>query len=326
MERLLPRHMQIIYLINALHLDAQRDGAGTTTTRFLSSISLIDENHGRRVRMGHLAFVGSHQVNGVSALHTELMRKTVFRDLQRALSRPHRQQDQRHHVPPLALSRPIPDLTELIVDAIGDRALDGRPDALKALAPFADDASLRERFAAVRRDQQGRARARSSPSDSASALDPDAMFDVQVKRIHEYKRQLLNLLETVALYNAIRAEPDARLGAAGQDLRRQGGRELPPGQADHQARQRRRRVVNRDPTVRGLLKVVFLPNYNVSLAEIDHARRRPVRADLDRRHGGLRHRQHEAGAQRRADRSARSTAPMSRSAIGSATTTSSSSA
>ena len=99
------------------------------------------------------------------------------------------------------------------------------------------------------------------------ALDPDALFDVQIKRIHEYKRQLLNILETIALYNAIRANPTRDFDAAGEDFRRQGGGELHPGQADHQAGIDVARVVNSDPTVRGLLKVVFLPNYNVSLAE-----------------------------------------------------------
>ena len=91
---------------------------------------------------------------------------------------------------------------------------------------------------------------------------------MQIKRIHEYKRQLLNILETIALYDAIRAQPTRRLGAAGEDLRRQGGGELPPGQADHQAANDVGRASSTAiPTVRGLLKVVFLPNYNVSLAE-----------------------------------------------------------
>ena len=93
------------------------------------------------------------------------------------------------------------------------------------------------------------------------------MFDVQIKRIHEYKRQLLNILETIALYNAIRAQPDARLVAAGEDLRRQGGGELPQAKLIIKLANDVARVVNNDPTVRGLLKVVFLPNYNVSLAE-----------------------------------------------------------
>ena len=106
LERMLPRHLQIIYRINAQHLDAQR-AAGRDDGGFLTAVSLIDESGGRRVRMGHLAFVGSHRVNGVSALHTELMRQTVFRDLHCVLSGPDRQQDQRHHVPALAAIRPI---------------------------------------------------------------------------------------------------------------------------------------------------------------------------------------------------------------------------
>jgi starch phosphorylase len=107
LEHLLPRHMQIIYLINALHLDAQRN-AGHDNDAFLASISMIEENHSRRVRMGHLAFLGSRKVNGVSALHTELMRKTGVPRPQRNLSGPHRQQDQRHLVPALALPGEIP--------------------------------------------------------------------------------------------------------------------------------------------------------------------------------------------------------------------------
>ena len=131
MERLLPRHMQIIYQINRLHLDAvcalpRRDGPP------LAALSLIDDNAGRRVRMSTLAFLGSHKVNGVSALHTELMRQTVFRELHAHVSRAHRQQDQRHHVPPLAV-RGEPRLTSLLAEVIGERVLD---DAI-ALDDFA---------------------------------------------------------------------------------------------------------------------------------------------------------------------------------------------
>ena len=134
--------------------------------------------------------------------------------------------------------------------------------------PLADDAAFRERFAAVRRANKVRARAARRRARSASSVDPDALFDVQIKRIHEYKRQLLNILETIALYNAIRAQPDARLGAAGQDLRRQGGgRATSRPSSSSSSINDVARVVNNDPAVRGLLKVVFLPNYNVSLAE-----------------------------------------------------------
>ena len=107
MERLLPRHMQIIYLHQRDRISTARGGAACVDPVLLASLSLIDEQAGRRVRMGNLAFIGSHKINGVSALHTDLMRKTVFHDLQRALSRPHRQQDQRHHLPPLAASSAI---------------------------------------------------------------------------------------------------------------------------------------------------------------------------------------------------------------------------
>ncbi len=108
-ERLLPRHMQIIYLLNALHLDhAARVAPGDL--RLLSSVSLIDEAHGRRVRMGHLAFLGSHRINGVSALHTRLLRETVFADMDRLYPGAHRQQDQWHHLPPLAAAVRNPGL------------------------------------------------------------------------------------------------------------------------------------------------------------------------------------------------------------------------
>ena len=152
------------------------------------------------------------------------------------------------------------------LDACGDRALYDA-DALKGFAAYANDAAMHERVAAARRANKV-ALARVVADRLGLQIDPNAMFDVQIKRIHEYKRQLLNILETVALYNAIRANPTHRFRPARQDLRRQGGGELSPGQTDHQARHRRRaRSSIRDPTVRGLLKVVFLPNYNVSLAE-----------------------------------------------------------
>ena len=101
MERLLPRHMQIIYLLNARHLEHVRSQPGADD-RLLASTSLIEERHGRRVRMGHLAFLGSHAINGVSALHTQLIKQSIFQDLDRHLWRPHPEQDQRHHLPPLA--------------------------------------------------------------------------------------------------------------------------------------------------------------------------------------------------------------------------------
>ena len=263
MERLLPRHMQIIYLINWLHLEqlAERAAAARGT---IAAVSLIDETQGKRVRMGHLAFLGSHKVNGVSALHTELMRKTVFRDLNALY--PDRIVNKTNGITFRRwLHQANPRLTALLVEALGDAILDD-PDALGALE-LAGDRRPAERVLARRSAGQQGGLADLIAERSGISVDPDALFDVQIKRIHEYKRQLLNILETIALYQAIKAEPDAGLGAAGEDLRRQGGGELSPGEAHHQARQRRGRVVNADPIVRDRLKVVFLPNYNVSLAE-----------------------------------------------------------
>ena len=263
MERLLPRHMQIIYLINARHLDRQR-AEGRTDPGLLSSISLIEEDHGRRVRMGYLAFVGSRRVNGVSALHTELMRQTVFRDLHSIY--PDRIVNKTNGVSFRRwLFQANPELIELIVSAVGPRVLDDS-SRLEALAPLADDAAFRERFAAVRRRNKV-ALARIVAEKVGIAIDPDALYDVQVKRIHEYKRQLLNILHTIALFDAIRAQPTlpwvprvkifAGKAAAGYHRAK-----LIIKLANDVAH-----VINSDPVVRGRLKVVFLPNYNVSLAE-----------------------------------------------------------
>ena len=186
--------------------------------------------------MGHLAFVGSHAVNGVSALHTGLLRQTVFRDLDALY--PGRISNKTNGITFRRwLHRANPGLTRLLVDALGERVLRDA-EALADLAPHADDARLPGRFAAQRRERK-EALARIMAERSGVAIDPDALFDVQVKRIHEYKRQLLNILHAVALYDAIRAEPGAGLGAEGQDPGRQGGAELSPGQADHPPRARR---------------------------------------------------------------------------------------
>jgi starch phosphorylase len=264
LERMLPRHLQIIFGINARHLDALR-AAGRRGGEFVASVSLIEENGSRRVRMGPLAFVGSHCVNGVSALHTELMRQTVFRDLHsihpdRIVNRTNGITFRRW------LYQANPALTAAIVDAIGPAVLDDA-GALAALAPLAGDAALRERLVAVRRANKV-ALARVVADRVGVSLDPDALFDVQVKRIHEYKRQLLNILETIALYDAIRADP------AHDWVPRV---KIFAGKAAAGYRQAKliiklindvAQTINRDPAVRGLLRVVFLPNYNVSLAEM----------------------------------------------------------
>ncbi|HXA22937.1 MAG TPA: glycogen/starch/alpha-glucan phosphorylase [Acetobacteraceae bacterium] len=262
MERLLPRHMQIIYEINKLHLDSL---AGSRKPEMPhSEVSVIDEGGDRRVRMGTLAFLGSHNVNGVSELHTELMRRTVFQSLHQLY--PDRIVNKTNGITFRRwLFTANPHLTALLRDAIGPEVMDN-PMALERLVPLADDPALHDRLIAARRTNKA-ALGRLVAERLEIAIDPDALIDVHIKRIHEYKRQLLNILEAVALYNAMRDQP---------------GRDWVPrvkifaGRAAASYRRAKliiklihdvADVVNDDPAVRGLLKVVFLPDYNVSLAE-----------------------------------------------------------
>ena len=263
MERLLPRHMQIIYMINARHLaevNANHPGDGG----LMSRVSIIDEQRGRRVRMSHLAFLGSHRVNGVSALHTDLMRETVFRDLHEL--RPNQIVSVTNGI---AFRRWLheanPRLTALLVDAVGPRVLD-REDRLTDLRALASDKSFQERFAAVRLANKTDLAALIR-RETQIRVDPTALFDVHIKRIHEYKRQLLNILETVALYNAIRTHPTydwvPRVKLfAGKAAASYHQAKLIIKLAHDVAR-----VINSEPVVRDRLSLVFLPNYSVSLAE-----------------------------------------------------------
>lgn len=263
MARLLPRHMQIIYLINGMHLDSLR-AAGIDDAALLSAVSLIDEQDGRRIRMGNLAFLGSHKVNGVSALHTDLMRQTVFRDFHAVY--PNRIVNKTNGI---AFRRWLfeanPGLTRLLVDAAGERVLDDAV-ALETITPFADDTAFRDDFAAVRRANK-LALAALIADRLHIKVDPDALFDVQIKRIHEYKRQLLNILETIALYNAIRAQPTRNWAPRVKIFSGKAAANYQQAKLIIKLINDVAQVVNSDPTVRGLLKVVFLPNYNVSLAE-----------------------------------------------------------
>ena len=155
--------------------------------------------------MGTLAFLGSHKVNGVSALHTELMRRTVFRRCTSCI--PDRIVNKTNGITFRRwLHTANPRLTGLLCDAIGPEVLDD-PMALERLVPMADDAALHERLIAARRANKTALAALVAENGWISRIDPDALVDVHIKRIHEYKRQLLNILETIALYNAMRAEP-----------------------------------------------------------------------------------------------------------------------
>jgi starch phosphorylase len=263
MERLLPRPMQIIYLINALHLDRVR-GLRPGDDGLLSRVSLIEEHHGRRVRMGHLAFIGSHKVNGVSALHTELLRDTVFNDMNALL--PGRIVNKTNGITFRRwLHQANPGLTALLVRAVGPAVLD-RPEALEGVEKLAGDAAFRQELAAVRRANK-QALAALIRDRLELRLNPDAIFDVHIKRIHEYKRQLLNLLDTIALYNSIRAEPMRNWAPRVKIFAGKAAASYHRAKLIIKLAHDVAKVVNSDPTVRDLLKVVFVPNYGVSLAE-----------------------------------------------------------
>ena len=264
MERLLPRHMQIIYLLNLMFLDEVKH-KHPDDTELMSSLSLVDESHGRRVRMGNIAFLGSHSINGVSALHSDLMRRTVFHDFNGMF--PDRINNKTNGITFRRwLYQANPGLTALLVDTVGPEIMDDEGQFAR-LAAFADDAAFQEKFTAVKQDNK-RALARLVRERLGIRLDPSAMFDVQIKRIHEYKRQLLNVLETIALYNAIRAQP---MRDWTPRVKIFAGKAAP---SYHRAKLIIKlahdvsRVINSDPTLRDALKVVFLPNYNVSLAEV----------------------------------------------------------
>lgn len=265
MERLLPRHMQIIYLINAQHIDALR-AQDIHDFALLRAVSLIEEEHGRRVRMGNLAFLGAHSVNGVSALHTRLMQETVFRELHKLY--PRRVNNKTNGVTFRRwLFQINPQLTRLLVDTLGEAVLDSPESTLEQLEPFAEKQSFRKRFA-LSRQHNKQALAHLVRQRLGIALNTEAIFDVQVKRIHEYKRQLLNLLQTVALYQAIRNDPATDWVPRMKIFAGKAAASYQQAKLIIKLANDISRTINDDPTVRGLLKVVFIPNYNVSLAEV----------------------------------------------------------
>jgi glycogen phosphorylase len=263
LERLLPRHLQIIYEINAQILADLRTRPDNHDP-FLSEVSLVEEGWNRAVRMGNLAFVGARKVNGVSALHGELMKRTVFARLHHYF--PDKITAVTNGVTPRRwLLTANPQLASLISEAIGEGWIDDA-ERLSELVPFAADIQFRERFAAIKRNNK-EALASLIEKRTGVPIDPAALFDVQIKRIHEYKRQLLNILEAVALWQAIKEAPQRAWQprvkifagkAAPSYLRAKLVIKLINDVA---------KVVNNDPDIGHRLKIVFVPNYNVSLAE-----------------------------------------------------------
>ncbi len=262
-ERLLPRHLQIIYEINHRFLrEVARCFPGDND--LLRRVSLIDENGGRRIRMAHLAVVGSHKVNGVAAIHTQLMRDTIFADFQRIW--PEKIVNMTNGITPRRwLNQANPGLAALITRQIGKGWLKNL-DELKRLVPLAEDAAFRQAFATVKRDNKVRL-AELIDHHLKIRVDPDSLFDVQIKRIHEYKRQLLNVLHIVTMYNRIRANPEGHYVPRTVIF---GGKAAPGYQMAKliiKLINDVAEVVNHDPVIADRLKVVFIPNYDVSTAE-----------------------------------------------------------
>jgi starch phosphorylase len=264
MQHVLPRHLEIIFRINQVFLDfAAKLRPGDNA--FLSRLSLIDEHGERRVRMANLSIVGSHRVNGVSALHSDLLVKTIFADF--AALWPDRFTNMTNGVTPRRwLAQANPGLAGLLDRTIGPKwRLD--LDQLQALRDQRGNAAFREEFIAIKRANKARL-AEHIARVTGIAVDPASLFDVQVKRIHEYKRQLLNLLHVVARYQAILAHPNA--GWVPRTVIFAGKAASSYAMAKNIIRLIHDvgSVINRDPRIAGLLKLVFIPNYGVSVAEI----------------------------------------------------------
>jgi len=262
-KRVLPRHLEIIYEINRRFLDEARFRFGADSDR-LARLSLIDEHGEKKVRMANLACVGSHAINGVAALHTELLKETVLSDFYALW--PEKFSNKTNGVTPrrfVMLSNP--SLTKLINKTIGDSW--GRDlNKLTKLEPYADDAGFRAEFAAVKHANKVRL-ADVMHKQHGVSIDPNTLFDVQVKRMHEYKRQHLNVLHVISMYQRIKAGSGSGLTPrtvffAGKAA---------PGywlaklviKLIHSVAE----VVNHDRDTRELLKVVFIPDFNVKVAQ-----------------------------------------------------------
>ncbi|CCQ75051.1 glycogen/starch/alpha-glucan phosphorylase [Magnetospira sp. QH-2] len=260
---LLPRHLDLIYKINDFFLtEVRREHPGDPS--MIARLSLIDDHH-RTVRMAHVAVVASHKVNGVAEIHSGLVKANLFPDFHRLY--PDKFTNMTNGITPrrwlLEANKPLNDL---ISQHIGTAWITDL-DRLTELAPLAEDPSFRRAFAEAKKENKQRL-ARYIKTTNDIDLDPTSLFDTQVKRMHEYKRQLLNLLHVVTLYNRMRKDPNGHHQARTVIL---GGKAAP---SYYMAKQIIRLandiadIVNHDRSIGGKLKVVFVPNYSVTAAQI----------------------------------------------------------
>jgi glycogen phosphorylase len=261
--RLLPRHLQLIYEINAKFMRDVASRYPLDVDR-MRRMSIIEEGDQKHIRMAHLAIVGSCSVNGVAKLHSELLRNKVLRDF--AEYWPAKFNNKTNGITPRRwLLNTNPGLAWLITEAIGDRWITDL-DQLRKLEPFVDDAGFREGFRAAKSHNK-RLLAAYIEREVGIRVSPESVFDVQVKRLHEYKRQLLLLLYIISLYNRLKRDPGLNIAPRTFII----SAKAAPGywmakliiKLIHQVAE----VINRDPQVSDKVKVVFLPNYSVSVAE-----------------------------------------------------------
>jgi starch phosphorylase len=262
-ETLLPRQLEIIYEVNRRLLDEVRVRFPNDEGR-VERISLVEEGSSRKIRMANLAIVGSHSTNGVAAVHSKLLRTTTVKDLAEMF--PERFNNKTNGVTPRRwLLESNPELARTITEAIGDKWITDLGQ-LKQLKPMAGDANFQKAFRAAKRDAKTRF-AQWLKTTSGQVVDPDTIFDSHIKRIHEYKRQLLNALRIIVCYNRLRENPKMEMVPRTFFF---AGKAAP---AYHLAKliikfiNNLAGTIDGDPIVRGRMKVLFLPEYNVSLAE-----------------------------------------------------------
>jgi len=266
-QEMLPRHLEIIYEINRRLLDAVRArvaGDEAAVEEIVQRVSLVEESAGRKIRMANLAIVGSHSTNGVAAIHSGLLRTITVKELANLF--PERFSNKTNGVTPrrwLLLSNP--SLANIITEAIGEGWITDL-NQLRRLTPLADDKSFRQAFLKAKRASKVRF-SEWLKSTSGVSINPNTIFDSQIKRIHEYKRQLLNALRIVIDYNRIRQNPDLKVAPRTFLF---SGKAAPAYQLAKliiKFINNLAATIDADPVVKGRLKVVFLPEYSVSLAE-----------------------------------------------------------
>jgi glycogen phosphorylase len=264
-ERLLPRHLQIIYALNHSFLNDVRSrypGDGERIAR----VSMIQEVPERRVRMAHLAALGSFAVNGVAGLQSQLLAQTTLRDL--AELWPGKFLNETNGVSPRRFLRLAnPRLSALITGRLGSEQWLTDLDRLRELEAFADDGEFREQWREVKRLNKLDLAAHALAATGVT-IDPGSIFDVMVKRLHEYKRQLLKLLHVVTLYNRIKADPAAAITACTVIFAAKAAPSYQQAKRVIKLINSVASVINADPDVAGRVKVVFLPDYNVSVNEL----------------------------------------------------------